>query len=1021
LHLFYFIILVDTEDDVSSEGQMSKMGTSASSCDKQPEDDDDQSLTSDYTTSHSMIWNNKKLTPLHGSSTISVEYLDLVNETSGFWTFDESVNTRVSHVLSASDEIENNLCSLDSGLNDSNVTDGTLKYSVEENETSDKHNENENNLIDKDCEKGIIDYANINKRFLVDEGHITETLNEDMLIENPTYEITVTGQNNENLYTNDKENAILIDTGCQKSELQGIDNIAADLVEDDLPSAVNVVADINLENKAKNIYIETRADKLKEDDTVNNLTSESNEPKEDDTVNNLTSENNEPKDDDTVNNLTSESNKPKDDTVNNLTSESNEPKEDTVNNLTSESNEPKDDTVDNFSSNTEDYSTEENDGSFSMENYRNENNSDKALFISDSNVSGKMEDLINEYIESKTVESAVVVKGGNLHLKTDENCNAQYLLNISDINNEKNCRKKQDILENTETRTTEEIELSEKEKMTNKVCHFENKSRKKDLCHENCDVIKSINIDTDDLTQYKENQNGSSDNNDCLKHDNSDSESMCSERSDTLFDNGDRNISNHDIFDNGDRNISNYDIFDNGESNISNHDIFDNGDSNINNQDVHSVVSNYRCLNHGLASNNLNQQLICNPLSNNDYINVIKDTESNTKLNNNSRDYKEEFTCSENNKCQDLGCNHYHNHIHDSDSNNSSQREDNILEYRIGDNVQTYRPGDLDNKNDVNHDQEYNHYYHEHDSGDKTVDLCQNLEIDNLTCQYEEEIKLCDKVIYVESHQSENAITTVDCEKSLSYGKLSTTKCVQGHVIKSCDCNNPINCVHLCKNINQLSIENNDNLSINQDVVLQKRSTDKVLQLGSFSLSVDNNKMVDKHLSNVEPRLQSFQSTEEDVFVNKHISDSDDENLSAEDVAYLTCSDNEQDDQCTTESFMKHSQPESGFGETLSSNFTSSEKDNCTKHVYFECGLSDEFENFDEPLHEESFEDGDNYYHHRNHLIDDLVDNEWGGGSLCGCYECLGRLQIERIVTADKCTMFPDEPPYILTCEICEE
>jgi hypothetical protein len=72
------------------------------------------------------------------------------------------------------------------------------------------------------------------------------------------------------------------------------------------------------------------------------------------------------------------------------------------------------------------------------------------------------------------------------------------------------------------------------------------------------------------------------------------------------------------------------------------------------------------------------------------------------------------------------------------------------LEYRIGDNVQTYRPGDLDNKNDVNHDQEYNHYYHEHDSGDKTVDLCQNLEIDNLTCQYEEEIKLCDKVIYFE-------------------------------------------------------------------------------------------------------------------------------------------------------------------------------------------------------------------------------------------------------------------------------
>jgi hypothetical protein len=45
------------------------------------------------------------------------------------------------------------------------------------------------------------------------------------------------------------------------------------------------------------------------------LTSENNDPK-DDTVNNVTSENNEPKEDDTVNNLSSESNEPKDDTVN---------------------------------------------------------------------------------------------------------------------------------------------------------------------------------------------------------------------------------------------------------------------------------------------------------------------------------------------------------------------------------------------------------------------------------------------------------------------------------------------------------------------------------------------------------------------------------------------------------------------------------------------------------------------------------------------------------------------------------
>lgn len=46
---------------------------------------------------------------------------------------------------------------------------------------------------------------------------------------------------------------------------------------------------------------------------------------------------------------------------------------------------------------------------------------------------------------------------------------------------------------------------------------------------------------------------------------------------------------------------------------------------------------------------------------------------------------------------------------------------------------------------------------------------------------------------------------------------------------------------------------------------------------------------------------------------------------------------------------------------------------------------------------------------------------QWEGNLMCTCEECLKGLRIERIVTADKSTMCPDDPPYVLMCEICEE
>ena len=54
-------------------------------------------------------------------------------------------------------------------------------------------------------------------------------------------------------------------------------------------------------------------------------------------------------------------------------------------------------------------------------------------------------------------------------------------------------------------------------------------------------------------------------------------------------------------------------------------------------------------------------------------------------------------------------------------------------------------------------------------------------------------------------------------------------------------------------------------------------------------------------------------------------------------------------------------------------------------------------------------------------VIQTSDDVRWEGSFMCTCEECLRGLRIERIVTADKSTMCPDTPPYVLMCEICEE
>ncbi|XP_033725756.1 uncharacterized protein LOC117315603 isoform X3 [Pecten maximus] len=60
-------------------------------------------------------------------------------------------------------------------------------------------------------------------------------------------------------------------------------------------------------------------------------------------------------------------------------------------------------------------------------------------------------------------------------------------------------------------------------------------------------------------------------------------------------------------------------------------------------------------------------------------------------------------------------------------------------------------------------------------------------------------------------------------------------------------------------------------------------------------------------------------------------------------------------------------------------------------------------------------EEGDDIFLPDGHFEYDPENNYF-----CTCEECMKNLRIETISTSDKSTMCPEEPPYVLMCEICE-
>ncbi|CAG2208610.1 MYO5 [Mytilus edulis] len=287
-------------------------------------------------------------------------------------------------------------------------------------------------------------------------------------------------------------------------------------------------------------------------------------------------------------------------------------------------------------------------------------------------------------------------------------------------------------------------------------------------------------------------------------------------------------------------------------------------------------------------------------------------------------------------------------------------------------------------KNDSNHDSEI-----APDLIDKPVtNLSSRLHVDSEELFFEEE-NISDELCHSEISDNLKVLSDSKCNMCNLPDGQSCDKCV--HHTKSHDDHS--DCVH----------ENNCHCHHHQQLSSKNKSHQHSAE-----------ELYDKHLSDV------------DFHNRKHFPDLNHsaDDMSVEDGAYLTCSDNEQDEHSTCSehehgehcSSMRYSQPESGFGETMSSDFNLTDKV-FSHDSHLESQFEDllEVENIEVPSPEESFEDCQYTNCHHDNTID------WDEGSICGCPDCLGRLRIERIITANKSTMCPDEAPYVLMCEICEE
>ncbi|XP_076081193.1 uncharacterized protein LOC143052106 isoform X12 [Mytilus galloprovincialis] len=1110
--------------EVEQPGQSSTMGAAASTGDNQSDDEDDKSLTSNYSTRNSTLWNNNKSVSLiDNPNAVSVQYLDLMNETSGYWTFDDSVKTRVSHVLLDQNEEEefeshdltakvlklkdivshdeteskselndsNVVESCDSGLNESHVTSETCESSysdltsnpgdqimsdqdvkcnsVDESVSSTDEDKKEQITGDQDekCDINIksdcypveagMDQITSNQDVTCDisiksdcspvEDGKNQIMSEEDLkcnvsIESSEFSQTVDNADSDSLITTKLE---------PESELKGVDNMAANISEIARPVDVcnaqieQPKSDIDVENENDRIMNTDKSDsnlqimkhgnfhevdaKISSDfsqgDDVSNVMSRYL------AISNVTfSENIDTSENDS---LLAEK-EPQFQGIDNLAVDVMDDGSDTSSDIDNQDklkiigqefenvklhsldnntlkDEENDHTNDHCILNSESTSVDTHENNKGDVEITCDTNSQSELYMSDENLSGDEVYMCQEHLDNSpgisnengsnasTSEITAFEKRENVKSiddsetwdidnsfdddeNTDDHIDDEVKVCLSDENSEKeqvvinNDESKIGALENNISTggrvfnknlyTINEIEVVENnnEKMFSELCQgdvneMEYSAEKSNNKFEQ-KLWDSIEQNMTEICEPDSHESGE------LKahHDhvsyeqNEEDEHVlieCSPLDDVCQCGNEQKTSNkHHVC------HKNCEVVQALFTNNSNHDISD-------------------CLNHLSDKDNQTSNL-----GNYKLETINESCHESINPSNQFHDHSEK-TC-------DFTKNFDSSHIDcdKTDNNDSVFEKENdgkvMYEQTNHDWHQVNHDHQLDNnhKNDSNHDSEI-----APDLIDKPVtNLSSRLHVDSEELFFEEE-NISDELCHSEISDNLKVLSDSKCNMCNLPDGQSCDKCV--HHTKSHDDHS--DCVH----------ENNCHCHHHQQLSSKNKSHQHSAE-----------ELYDKHLSDV------------DFHNRKHFPDLNHsaDDMSVEDGAYLTCSDNEQDEHSTCSehehgehcSSMRYSQPESGFGETMSSDFNLTDKV-FSHDSHLESQFEDllEVENIEVPSPEESFEDCQYTNCHHDNTID------WDEGSICGCPDCLGRLRIERIITANKSTMCPDEAPYVLMCEICEE
>ncbi|CAC5367738.1 MYO5 [Mytilus coruscus] len=1093
--------------EVDQSGERSTMGTTASSGDNQSDDEDDKSLTSNFSTRNGSLWNNNKSVSLiDNPNAVSVQYLDLMNETSGYWTFDDSVKTRVSQVLADQNEeefeshdvtakvqkledIESHdqteskselndsqiveLC--DSGLNESQVTLETCESSYSDITSNTGEEEKDQIMRDQDVkcisiesdsnpgEDGkdqITRNQDVKCSISIESDSYPDEDGKDQITRNQDVKCNISIESDGNpgkdekdqimseedvkcnssigsdefSQTIDKCDSDSLITTKSESEFIGIDNIAANISELSVPTDDG---NAQIENWNCDIDVDKESKEFAEIKDYGESNSRFKEPHKCDTSTMDAEISCDYSQGDAMAKKISGN-------IDNLIiwegtfSENIDTSE---NDSLLAEKDSQIQGIDNLAADVTD------DGSDTSSNFGN---------CYEVEVVGQgIENLTTKILDDNTLKDEE-------RDKTSEHCLSNSESTCIDAHENNNC----DVEITCDANSQNEQHMSD-ENLT-----FEKSERQK-----NVDDIETWDIDN----SFDEDESTDVDSQVKVCHRDEDSEKV-------------QEIINYDVTDESKTGASENNLFTSGR--VFNKNLYTISEIEVvenNNKKMFSELCQGNGNEMGYSAQNSNDKFeqklwesieqnlteyrepdsheTCE-LNHHDHVTYEQDEEVAHVIIEGSEledvcqcgdeqktSIKHQKVCHKN--CKVIQALFTNNGNHDiSDYLNHLSKEDNHSS-----NSDNYK---LETCSETRKES-VNHTNHEHDQSDKTCDFTKKFYNNHIDCDKTDNHdslfeKENDGKVYYEqtnhdwhqvndsnhdhqcadnysnhienysNHDSEIALDLKDKPVTNLLSRLQVES--EELVFEEENISNELCHTEICDNLKVLSDSNCNisNLPDSQNVPCDQSCDKCVHQSQSHDDHIDcvHENNCHCHHQQLSSKNQSHKHSAEDLY-DKHLTDVDFHNrkhfpdldhsaddMSVEDGAYLTCSDNEQDvhstcsenehgEHCTS---MRYSQPESGFGETMSSEFNLTDK-MFSHDSQFEDLL--EVENIEVPSPEESFEDCQYISCHHDNTID------WDEGSICGCPDCLGRLRIERIITSDKSTMCPDEPPYVLMCEICEE